>query len=42
MSTPTRISQIVAHERSISRSLPAFGLGLVLATAALLAILLGG
>jgi hypothetical protein len=41
MSSHSRIQQIIDHERSISRSLAPFGFGLVIATASLLALLLG-
>lgn len=36
MSTPSRIQQIIDHERAIYRSLPSFGLALTLVTASLL------
>jgi hypothetical protein len=42
MSSETRIQQIINHERSISRSLPPFGLVVALAAVALLAVMLTG
>ncbi|HEU4729066.1 MAG TPA: hypothetical protein VFT22_14275 [Kofleriaceae bacterium] len=40
MSTPSRIQQIIDHERAIHRSLPPFGLALALFTIALLVLVL--
>jgi len=42
MSTPSRIQQIILHERSINRSLLPFGLTLALITLSLVVLVLRG
>jgi hypothetical protein len=42
MSTPSRIQQIIDHERAIYRSLPPFGLALTLFTISFLVLGLRG
>jgi hypothetical protein len=42
MSTPSRIQQIIDHERSIQRSLTPFGLALALTTVMLVVFVVSG